>query len=87
MNCALHEDLRPNLTRMSAVAAAARDMSFPLPITSAALAQFFAVSSLLGGEGGELAELDIPSVARLYEVTGGLPKSPGGIGGLPKSCL
>ena len=60
---------------MYAMAAAARDMSFPLPITSAALAQFFAVSSLLGGDGGEPAELDIPAVVRLYETTGALPKS------------
>jgi hypothetical protein len=49
-------------------------MSFPTPITSAALAQFLAVSSLLG-ESGDPAELDIPSVVRLYEATGALPRS------------
>ena len=56
-------------------AAAGRDMSFPLPLTSAALAQILGVSSLLGGEGGEPAELDIPAVVRLYEATGALPRS------------
>ena len=50
-------------------------MSFPLPLTSAALAQILAASSLLGGEGGEPAELDIPAVVRLYEATGALPRS------------
>ncbi len=50
-------------------------MSFPLPLTSAALAQILAVSSLLGGEGGGPAELDIPAVVRLYEATGALPRS------------
>ena len=49
-------------------------MSFPLPLTSAALAQILAVSSLLGGE-GEPAELDIPALVRLYEATGALPRS------------
>lgn len=44
---------------------ASRDLSFPLPLTAAALAQLLSASQLLGME-----PLDIPAIVRLYESVG-----------------